>query len=233
MSAGTPFAKVLLVEDEARVASFITQSLEEHGCEVRLASTLADASEAWDGQRPDVVILDLMLPDGNGLDLLTRYRAAGDSTPVLVLSAKSSLSERVSGLDAGADDYLPKPFGVEELLARIRVLMRRSKDSTPSVVQCADLSIDFISHRVTRSGRVIFLSETEYRLLELLAKQQGKPVAKRDILGQVWDDAARPDNVVEVYVSYLRSKLERAGASRLVQTVRGKGYMLSETEDVP
>jgi DNA-binding response OmpR family regulator len=227
---GTPL--ILVVEDEERVASFVRQSLGEAGFEVSVARDVATGGTRWELEAPDLVILDLMLPDGDGVDLLTSARQRGARTPVLVLSAKSSMSDRVSGLDAGADDYLPKPFGIEELLARVRVLLRRAKESHASVLQIDDLRIDFSSRRVLRANRLIFLSETEYRLLELLALNLGEPVSKRDILAQVWDDAERDDNVVEVYVSYLRTKLEWGRAKRLVHTIRGRGYVLSESDDV-
>lgn len=221
--------RILVIEDEARVADFVGKSLSEAGYTVQVAPDFQQGITAWAAGGIDAVVLDLMLPGGDGLDLLIERRAAGSQTPVLVLSAKSSLSEKVSGLDAGADDYLPKPFGIEELLARVRVLLKRGKALAP--LSCGDLLIDLPSRRVTRGERVIFLSETEFRLLELLATHQGQPVSKKEILKYLWDDPERDDNVVEVYVSYLRGKLEWRGAKRLVHTVRGKGYMLSEVYD--
>ena len=168
--------------------------------------TLADAKSAWEKDQTDLVLLDLMLP--------------------IVLSAKSGLSDRISGLDYGADDYLPKPFSVEELLARVRAQLRRGQGSGPTVVKCGDLEVDLFSRRALLAGRLLFLSTTEFRLLELLANHVGHPVSKQQLLEYVWDDPDRDANVVEVYVNYLRNKLERGGAVRLIHTVRGKGYVL-------
>jgi DNA-binding response OmpR family regulator len=222
---------VLIIEDEHRVISFLQQALNEADYDVLAAETKASGEQLWTSKKPDLVILDLMLSDGDGLDLLAKVRAQSMSTPVLVLSAKSSMADRVSGLDAGADDYLPKPFGIEELLARLRVMLRRAREPHQSVFECGDLKMDLVSRRVTRSGRVVFLSETEYRMLELLAASNGEPVPKREMLRHVWDDPDRDDNVVEVYISYLRNKLEWGGASRLIHTVRGRGYVLAESHD--
>ncbi len=220
---------ILLVEDEPRVADFVTRSLVEAGYEVESRSTFDSALEAW-RTRHDAIILDLMLPGGSGLELVKRARESGDRTPVLILSAKGSMNERIAGLDAGADDYLPKPFGIEELLARLRVLLRRASGNQPPMAKVDDLQIDFGTRRVTRRGRIIFLSETEYRLLELLATRLGVPVSKREILQYLWDDPDRDDNVVEVYISYVRTKLERGGLSRLIHTVRGQGYVLAQED---
>lgn len=220
---------VLLVEDELRLAQGIQRALNEVGISVVLATSLGAAEGLWRSECPKAVVLDRMLPDGDGLDLLHRMRGAGSTTPVLVLSAKSSMAERVRGLESGADDYLGKPFGLEELLARIRAMLRRHLPSTASRV--GDLVIESVGRRVTRGERRIFLSETEFRILEVLAQSPGKPVSKAVILREVWEDSERDDNVVEVYVSYLRGKLEWGGASRLIHTVRGRGYLLAEQED--
>lgn len=224
-------ASILIIEDEPRLADFIVQSLQEAGARPSREMTLLAGEKEWRKARPDAVVLDLTLPDGDGLKLLEAARRSGDVTPVLILSAKSSLAERVSGFQSGADDYLPKPFGIEELLARLRVLLRRSRHTGRTPVRCDDLEIDLVSRRVTRAGRVVFLSETEYRLLEMLALAKGKPVSKEQILTKVWDDPLRDANVVEVYVSYLRQKLERGEAKRLVHTARGLGYVLAEEPD--
>ncbi len=208
------------------MASFVVRALTESGYEVVHASTVRTAERLWAERQPELVILDLMLPDGNGIDLLVAERSRGSQTPVLVLSAKSAMSDRVSGLDSGADDYLPKPFGIEELLARVRVLLRRERANGAGSLAIGGFCIDFDDRRVTLRGRTVFLSDTEYRLLELLAKNYRRPVSKAEILEHVWDDPQRDDNVVEVYVSYLRNKLERGKSPRLIHTVRGKGYVL-------
>jgi DNA-binding response OmpR family regulator len=188
---------VLIIEDERSVCSFLEQALQESDLDTLIATSLGKGRELWNSGHPDLVLLDLMFPDGNGIDLLKEQRGDGIKTPVIVLSAKSALADRVTGLDQGADDYLPKPFSVEELLARIRAHLR-----------------------------LVFLSTTEFRLLELLGTHLGKPVTKTEILDYVWDDPERDANVVEVYVNYLRNKIERGGAPRLIHTVRGRGYVL-------
>lgn len=221
--------KVLVVEDEAAVSDFLRQALEENGYAVtvtdRAESGLAEAERT----QPNLVVLDAMLPGMDGFEFLRHLRTKVD-TPVLMLTALAGVDDRVKGLDAGADDYLAKPFRLEELLARVRALLRRSKADATSI-SCADLNIDLISRRVTRNGRQVFLSATEFSLLELLARHRDEPVSKATMLERVWDDAERDANLVEVYISYLRSKLERGGLPRLVQTVRAKGYMLSELAD--
>ncbi len=222
---------ILIVEDESRVADFLRQSLTEAGYLALEAHTKAEGEEIWNNENPDLVILDLMLPDGNGMDLLRSARGQGRQTPVLILTAKDSLSDRVAGLDEGADDYIAKPFPLEELLARVRALLRRASQDA-SVYRCGDLEIDLKRRRVMRSGRVVFLSSTEFSLLELLAQNHGQAVSKLEILKHVWDDVDRDPNVVEVYINYLRHKLERGGAERLVQTVRGKGYALYQDAHV-
>ncbi len=219
-------ARVLIVEDEPSVSGFVEQALAENGMSFVLAPDLKRAREEWNDADPDLVLLDLMLPDGDGLELLREQREMGKKTPVIVLSAKSGLADRITGLDQGADDYLPKPFSVEELLARIRAHLRRSKDNPPSSVRVGDLEVDLFTRRALLKGRMVFLSSTEFRLLELLANHLGQAVTKTEILDYVWDDPERDANVVEVYVNYLRNKLERGGAPRLIHTVRGRGYVL-------
>jgi two-component system copper resistance phosphate regulon response regulator CusR len=217
--------KILIVEDEPRVSDFLRQSLSEAGYDATGAFTQRQGEALWREQSPDLVILDLMLPDGSGMDLLRQVRRHGLQTPVLILTAKDTLPDRVAGLDAGGDDYLAKPFPLEELLARVRALLRRAGQDGV-VYRCGDLEIDVRRRRVTRAGRVVFLSSTEFSLLELLAQSKGLAVSKVEILRQVWDDVERDANVVEVYINYLRHKLERGGAPRLIRTVRGRGYSL-------
>ena len=224
MSTPQP-ARILVIEDELSVSNFLEKALTESGMQPSSAPTLAEARDLWEKVRPDLVLLDLMLPDGNGLDLLREKREGGNHTLVIVLSAKGGLADRVTGLDQGADDYLPKPFSVEELLARVRAQLRRGPE-IPATVKCGGLEIDLFARRALLEGRLLFLSTTEFRLLELLATHLGQPVSKSQILEYVWDDPERDPNVVEVYVNYLRNKLERGNAPRLIHTVRGKGYML-------
>jgi len=218
--------RILVVEDEPALARMIAKYLSEAAFEVDVAHDIREALDAVEKGVPDLMLLDLMLPDGDGLDLLTTFRQTNDC-PVLLLTARDTLQDRVSGLDKGADDYLVKPFQLEELHARIRALLRRSRGDG-SLVDVGDLRIDLSRRRVTRGGRLLYLSTTEYSVLELLARNLGQAVSKAAILGHVWDDSHRGANLVEVYVNYLRNKLERGGASRLVHTVRGKGYALAE-----
>jgi DNA-binding response OmpR family regulator len=227
-----PGAQILIVEDEASVSSFLEQALRESGLNPLVAPSLKSARAAWEKSSPDLVLLDLMLPDGDGLDLLQEWRKSGSHTPVIVLSAKSELADRVSGLDLGADDYLAKPFSLDELLARVRAQLRRLQDIPAKAVKCGALEIDMQSRRALLSGRLLFLSSTEFRLLELLATHLGQPVSKSQILEYVWDDPDRDPNVVEVYVNYLRNKLERGNAPRLIHTVRGRGYVLQKDPPV-
>jgi DNA-binding response OmpR family regulator len=223
-----PRQTVLIIEDERSVSSFLEQALQDSDIEPLVANSLKKGRELWNEAQPDLVLLDLMFPDGNGIDLLREQRTAGHKTPVIVLSAKTALQDRVTGLDEGADDYLPKPFSVEELLARIRAHLRRAKESPVAAIKVGPLEIDLFSRRALMDGRLVFLSTTEFRLLELLATHLGKPVTKTEILEYVWDDPERDANVVEVYVNYLRNKIERGGAARLIHTVRGKGYVLQQ-----
>lgn len=221
-------AVVLVVEDESSVASFLEQALTESGLQVIIAPNLKLARQHWIESTPDLVLLDLMLPDGDGLDLLKEWRAQGSHQPVIVLSARNELSDRVAGLDLGADDYLAKPFSLEELLARVRAQLRRAQDLPPKVVKVGALEVDLQARRALLGGRLVFLSTTEFRLLELLATNLGEPVSKGQMLEYVWDDPDRDPNVVEVYVNYLRNKLERGNAPRLIHTVRGRGYVLQK-----
>jgi DNA-binding response OmpR family regulator len=218
--------RILVVEDEPSLANVIAQVLAESGYVVALAQSCAKATEFLTNEEPSLMLLDLMLPDGNGLDLLVWFRRSSRA-PVLILTARGGVGDRVHGLDEGADDYLVKPFRLDELLARVRALLRRSR-SVDNVLIVGDFKLDFASRRVTYLGRVVFLSTTEYALLELLARSPGCVVSKGSILKHVWDDDGRVSNVVEVYINYLRHKLERGGAPRLIQTVRRHGYMFSE-----
>jgi len=220
----------MLVEDEQAVLDFLSQALHQSGFETLRFSTGEAALACLKETEPDLVVLDVMLPDVDGFEVLRRLRSKS-KVPVLMLTARTSLQDRVTGLDAGADDYLPKPFMLEEFLARVRALLRRSLKDT-SKLQYGDLLVDTASRKVTRAGRAIYLSVTEFSLLELLIRTPETPVSKQTILEQVWDDTGyRDPNVVEVYVSYLRHKLERSGTTRLIHTVRGQGYMLGRPQD--
>ena len=221
--------KVLIVEDEAAVLNFVEQALQESGYQTVSAMRGEEAITKVDAEQPELIILDAMLPDIDGFEVLKRLRPRYD-TPVLMLTALAGVDDRVKGLDAGADDYLAKPFRLEEFLARVRALVRRSRLDV-TTINVGDLHIDLMSRRVTRNGKTVFLSATEFSLLELLARNLEQPISKGMMLERVWDDGQRDANLVEVYISYLRNKLERGGQSRLIHTVRGRGYMLSASEE--
>lgn len=218
----------MIVEDEHGVSDFVEKALQESGYSTMTCQNGPDGLRALTSGDHDLAILDVMIPGFDGFEVLARARAHGDLTPVIMLTAKSGLGDRIRGLDGGADDYLAKPFRVAELLARVRAILRRRHIDDP-IVQVADLVVDTAGRRVKRGGKVVYLSATEYALLELLAKNAGRPVSKTEILERVWDEHGyRDSNLVEVYINYLRNKLERSGASRLIHTVRGKGYQIGD-----
>ena len=220
----------MLVEDEHAVLDFLSQALEQSGYETVRFAAGEPAVAQVQAVEPDLIVLDVMLPDIDGFEVLRRIRV-NSKVPVLMLTARTGINDRVTGLDAGADDYLPKPFMLEEFLARVRALLRRSTKDI-SRLQYGDLIVDIGARKVSRQGRPIFLSVTEFSLLELLIRSPEMPVSKQTILEKVWDDTGyRDPNVVEVYISYLRHKLERSGTSKLIHTVRGQGYMLGKPQN--
>ena len=228
---------VLVVEDDPGVRDSLRRSLTFNGFTVVTAGDgaagLAAATSTTD--RPDVVLLDVMLPRMDGLEVCRRLRAAGDDLPVLMLTARDEVADRVAGLDAGADDYLPKPFALEELLARLRALLRRSRAAEADgddadVLRFADLSMDPGTREVRRGERQIRLTRTEFALLETLLSRPRRVLTRGQILEEVWGyDFPTTANSLEVYVGYLRRKTEEGGEPRLVHTVRGVGYVLRET----
>ena len=221
--------RILIVEDEAKVAAFIRQALEEEGHAVDVACDgEAGLQFALDGLH-DLLLLDWLLPRRDGLDVCRAVRAAGHSVPILMLTARDAVSDRIAGLDTGADDYLAKPFALGELLARTRALLRRSMPGKPSVLQVGDLTLDPATRRVRRAERDIDLSAKEYSLLEYLMRQAGRTVSRTMITDHVWDfDFDSGTNVVDVYINYLRNKIDRSHAQKLIQTVRGVGYRLTD-----
>jgi len=219
--------QILVVEDEKEMADILRQVLEESGYGVALAYHGAEALAKLRQAEYDLVVLDVMLPGMDGFEVLKHARAENILTPVLFLTAKDKVQDRVEGLDLGADDYVTKPFQLAELLARVRARVRRS-DDTRMVLECGDLQIDLRTRQAQRGKRHLYLSGTEFSVLELLMRNIGTPVSKAQILEQVWhDDASRDDNVVEVYMNYLRNKVERDGLPKVLHTQRGKGYMIS------
>jgi two-component system, OmpR family, response regulator MprA len=224
--------EILVVDDEPAVRDSLDRALRLEGYKVELAADGGEALEALAGDSPDAVVLDLMMPRVDGLEVCRRMRAAGDRTPVLVLTARDGVADRVKGLDAGADDYLVKPFALDELLARLRALLRRSGAGAPGqVLRFADLLLDPVAHQVKRGGREIELTRTEFSLLELFLLHPRQVLTRSVIFERVWGYDFGPDsNSLEVYVSYLRRKLEADGEPRLLHTVRGVGYVLRERE---
>jgi two-component system copper resistance phosphate regulon response regulator CusR len=219
--------RILLVEDEARVAGFMARGLREQSYAVDIAADGEQAVYLASVNDYDVVLLDIMLPKKDGYVVCRELREAGSRVPILMLTARDRVDDRVSGLDAGADDYLAKPFEFKELLARIRALLRRSADWRPPVAQVADLTIDTASHAVLRGGRSIKLTAKEYALLEFLVLKQGRVVGRAEIARHVWDEDFDPfSNVIDVYVMRLRTKIDEGSSRPLIHTRRGEGYIL-------
>lgn len=235
-SGKTEGMRILVVDDDRAVRESLRRSLQFNGYQVELA---ADGQQALDWlaeQRPDAVVLDVMMPRLDGLEVARRLRSTGDDLPILVLTARDAVSDRVAGLDAGADDYLPKPFALEELLARLRALLRRAvppdltQDEMPEPLRFADLELDPGTRDVRRGDRPISLTRTEFALLELLMAHPKQVLTRSRLLEDVWGyDFPTSGNALEVYVGYLRRKTEADGEPRLLHTVRGVGYVLRET----
>lgn len=224
---------ILVVEDDPRVSGSLERGLREAGYTVAVAPTLAAAEAQLDDRRQlALVILDLGLPDGNGLQVLRRLRREGERIPVIILTARDSVVERVTGLDEGADDYLAKPFSFQELLARVRARLRTVRqESESAVLQVADLEIDRLHRRVRRAGRPIELTALEFDLLAFLAQNAGCPVSRDMLTRSVWNITSRAtsmDKIIDVHMSHLREKIEGGGQSRLIHTLRGVGFVLSE-----
>jgi two-component system OmpR family response regulator len=219
---------VLVVEDEANVAFVISSALRLAGLGVIEAVTGRDALHLAAHHEVDLAVLDIMLPDLDGFEICQRLRAAGFEIPIIFLTARDATPDRVRGLTIGGDDYLTKPFSVEELVARVRAVLRRAgKFPAGQVYECGDLSMDDAAYRVTRAGRMVDLSPTEYKLLRFLLRNTGRVMTKSQILDHVWDyDFAGESTVVETFVSTLRKKVD-SDEPRLIQTVRGVGYRLT------
>ena len=225
--------RILVVDDDRAVRESLRRSLSFNGYTVDLAEDGVEALEAITNERPDALVLDVMMPRLDGLEVCRQLRSTGDDLPILVLTARDSVSERVSGLDAGADDYLPKPFALEELLARLRALLRRTgpeEAGDGAIMTFGDLTLDPSTREVHRGIRPISLTRTEFSLLEMLIANPRRVLTRSRILEEVWGfDFPTSGNALEVYVGYLRRKTEAEGESRLIHTVRGVGYVLRET----
>jgi two-component system copper resistance phosphate regulon response regulator CusR len=221
--------RFLVVEDEKRIADFLQRGLESAGYAVDVAHDGSAALELLHAAEYDLIILDMMLPDMDGLKVLEKVRNRKSSPPVLILSARGTVDDRVKGLELGADDYLVKPFAFTELLARVRVLLRRGQP-TPERLQVGDLVLDCIRRKVTRSGEYIELAPKEFSILEYMMRNRGRPLSRTMIVEHVWDmDYDGLTNIVDVYIRHLRSKIDDKWNTKLIHTVRGIGYMV----DIP
>jgi len=221
--------RILIVEDEKKVAAFIKKGLEEETYAVDVAYDGEEGLYLGMENQYDLIILDLMLPVIDGLEVLSRLRGNKVDTPILLLTAKDSVEDKVTGLNTGADDYLTKPFAFSELLARIRVLLRRGKAETKTVLQVDGLTLNLVSHKVNRNGEEIELTGKEYSLLEYFMRNQGKVLTRTMIAEHVWDyNFDTFTNVIDVYVNHLRKKIDKSYPDKLLHTLRGVGYIMKE-----
>ena len=219
--------KVLIVEDQQRLGSFLEQGLKECAYTVTWVKSCAEARDTLADSGYDVILLDLGLPDGDGIDLLRQWRASGFNEPVLILSARDTVADRIKGLDVGADDYLPKPFSFEELLARVRSLVRRQSSVKQVVLEHRGIRVDLLSHTVQLNGGAVDLTSREYALLEIFMQNPGRILTRTLISEKIWASHYDVDtNLLDVYMSRLRSKLETSAGKPLFKTVRGVGYQL-------
>jgi two-component system response regulator MprA len=223
--------KILVVDDERAVRESLRRALELEGYEIELAADGSEALYRLEGsEEPDAMILDVLMPGVDGLEVCRRLRGSGSKLPVLMLTARTEVEDRVAGLDAGADDYVTKPFALEELLARVRALLRRTTDEEGDVVRFANLELDPTTREVTRGGRPIELTRTEFSLLELFMRNPRQVLTRTIIFERVWGyDFGYASNSLDVYIGYLRRKTEADGEPRLIHTVRGVGYALRES----
>ena len=222
-----PETGVLVVEDDPDIARLVELALEQHGFEVRCAFDGPSGLTAAKEFAPAVLVLDIMLPRMDGVGVLKRLRESGNRVPVIMLTARDTTPDKVHSLDLGADDYLTKPFDIEELLARLRALLRRTEDEV--VLRVADLTINYATREVHRGGREIELTAKEFELLMFMARNHRRVLSRNLLLSQVWDQGSNvTTNVVDVYVGYLRRKVDGPGESRLIKTVHGVGYALRE-----
>lgn len=219
--------RVLVVEDDPRMADVIAKGLRENSYAVDIAHDGDAGLYQTSINDYDVIILDVLLPKRDGFQVCSELRTRGNNTPILMLTARAAIDDRITGLDAGADDYLTKPFSFRELLARIHALLRRDAQLRPNVLEIGDLVLDSVSHRVSRANREVQLTAKEYALLEYLARRAGQLVSRAEIAAHVWDDTFDPfSNTIEVYMNRLRKKIDDNHAVKLLHTRRGEGYSL-------
>jgi len=225
--------RVLLIEDDRKAAKLVAKGLQEEGFVVDVALTGEEGEEQATVNEYDVIVLDWLLPGKDGIAVCRALRARDVSTPILMLTARDSLADRVSGLSTGADDYLTKPFAFAELVARIRALLRRSRLVRAAVLRVADLTLEPATRRVTRAGISLALTSKEYAILEVLMRTPGEIVSRTRLVEHVWDEASEViDNLVDAHVSHLRKKIDRSGSVPLIHTVRGFGYRLGPSEEL-
>jgi len=225
--------RILVVEDEKGIAGFIKRGLEEEHYAVDVAGDTEQALFLIETNEYDLIVLDVMLPGKDGITVCRELREKKMAVPVLMLTAKSSVKDRVTGLDAGADDYLTKPFAFEEFLARVRVLLRRKHDQKNTVLKAEDLQLDQVTHRVARGGKEIVLTSKEYALLEYLMLNANQVVTRTMISEHVWDeDFDTFTNVIDVYINYLRKKVDKGFKKKLIHTLRGTGYTLKAAHEI-
>ena len=221
--------RILVVEDEKKVAGFIKKGLEEETYAVDVAYDGEDGLHLGVEGQYDLIILDIMLPKIDGLEVLSQLRDQGSDVPILLLTAKDAIDDRVAGLNKGADDYLTKPFAFSELLARVRVLLRRGKAEVKTILQISDLTLDLVSHKVNRGGDEIELTGKEYSLLEYFMRNQEKVLTRTMIAEHVWDyNFDTFTNVIDVYINHLRKKIDKGRESKLLHTLRGVGYIMKK-----
>jgi len=219
--------RLLVVEDEERLASSIARGLRQASHAVDIATRAQEARKKIGSETYDAVVLDVMLPDGSGLDLAREIRAAGHHYPVLMMTARDSVEDRVTGLDLGADDYLVKPLAIDELLARLRAVARRTPELRPNIRVIGDLIVNPAARNAQRGGRTIELTTTEYALLDFLSRRVGQVCTRLEIANTVWDEHFDPlSNIIDVYIARLRRKIDFPGAKPLLHTVRGTGYVI-------
>src|SRR5882724_1321411 len=224
--------RILLIEDDRKAAKLLAKGLHEEGFVVDVAPTGETGEEQAFVNEYDAIVLDWLLPGKDGIAVCQALRARDLTTPILMLTARHSLTDRVNGLSTGADDYLTKPFAFAELLARIRALLRRSRLARPTVLRVADLTLDPATRRVARAGVVVALTTKEYAILEVLMQRAGEIVSRTRLVERVWDEASDViDNLVDAHVSHLRKKIDRGGSLPLIHTVRGFGYRLGRPEE--